>query len=153
MKTTLILLALLIAVIALIGTLFFFSTRSMMQNAHRSQVNSFAYGVSATLGDVHTTPGTIQLEFNALDKTPNLDFVVLTDLNGTQVAGITAANATAPNGRCLQYTDSPSNANVYDPHSYAGLNHASGTTTGTRASRDTSSSSGHTSDPAARLDA
>jgi Right handed beta helix region len=40
-----------------------------------------------------------------------------------------AANASAPNGRCLQYTDSSSNANNYDPHTYAALNHASGTTT------------------------
>ncbi len=45
------------------------------------------------------------------------------------VTGV-VANTAAPNGRCLQYTDSAANANGYDPHSYAPLNHVSGTTTG-----------------------
>ena len=39
-------------------------------------------------------------------------------------------NAQAPNGRCLRYTDSASNINGYDPHTYGPMNHASGTTTG-----------------------
>jgi hypothetical protein len=50
---------------------------------------------------------------------------------GTNAPTTVAANALAPNGRCLQYTDAASNANSYDPHTYAALNHASGTTTGT----------------------
>ena len=50
---------------------------------------------------------------------------------GTNAPTTVAANASAPNGRCLQYTDSSSNSNNYDPHTYASLNHASGTTTGT----------------------
>ena len=41
-----------------------------------------------------------------------------------------AANAQAPGGRCLKFTDSPANVNGYDPHSYGPLNHGSGTTSG-----------------------
>lgn len=40
------------------------------------------------------------------------------------------ANAQAPGGRCLQYTDSASNVNGYDPHTYAPMSHNTGTTTG-----------------------
>ncbi|HVT81840.1 MAG TPA: HAMP domain-containing sensor histidine kinase [Phycisphaerae bacterium] len=89
-KTTLILLALLIGVVATLGSIFLFSTRSMLRKAQESQVNSFAYGVSATLGDMADTREKIQFEFDALDKTPNLEFMVLTDVNGKQIAGIIA---------------------------------------------------------------
>ncbi len=92
-KTTLILLSLLIGVIVLLGGVFFFSTRSMLGSAQSAQVSSFAYGVSATLGDLESAPGNIQLEFNALDKTPNLEFIVLTDTSGRQIAGIIADRA------------------------------------------------------------
>lgn len=43
--------------------------------------------------------------------------------------GIVASEG-APNGRCLQYRDSPSNVNGYDPHTYAPMNHSAGVTTG-----------------------
>lgn len=49
---------------------------------------------------------------------------------GTSAATTTVANSTAPNGRCLQYTDSSSNVNGYDPHTYAPMSHTAGTTTG-----------------------
>jgi len=81
-KTTIILVSLLIAVVAVVGGIFFFSTRSMLQTAQGAQVSSFAYGVAATLRDSASAEGIVQLEFNALDKTPNLEFVVLTDTAG-----------------------------------------------------------------------
>jgi signal transduction histidine kinase len=65
----------------------------MLQTAQGAQVSSFAYGVAATLGDSTTTEGIVQLEFNALDKTPNLEFVVLTDTAGKQTAAFIAERA------------------------------------------------------------
>jgi Right handed beta helix region len=49
---------------------------------------------------------------------------------GTNAPTSIVANAAAPSGRCLRYLDSSSNFNSYDPHTYAAMNHASGTTTG-----------------------
>src|SRR5262249_23686996 len=86
-KTTLILLTLLMAIVAVIGSIFFFSTQSMLQSSQSAQVSSFAYGVSATLGDMADPGrGSIQAEFDALAKTPNLEFVVMTDANGVPLA-------------------------------------------------------------------
>lgn len=87
-KTTLILLALLTCVVAALGSVFYFSTRSMLRKAHEAQVSSFTYAVSNTLGDMAETEEKLQLEFGAMDKTPNLDFMVLTDIHGRQIAGI-----------------------------------------------------------------
>lgn len=89
-KTTVILAVLLMVVVAAIGGIFFFSTRSMLQSAQSAQVSSFAYGVAATLREAASTNGTVQIEFNALDKTPNLEFVVLTDTAGRQTAAFIA---------------------------------------------------------------
>src|SRR4051812_11223694 len=83
-KTTLIVVTLLIAVVAIVGGIFFFSTRSMLKSAQSAQVVSFAYGISATLGDAD--PSSIQHQFNALKETPNLEFVVLADNSGKQIA-------------------------------------------------------------------
>lgn len=88
-KTTLILVVLLIAAVGIVGAIFFLSTRSMLQTSQSAQVSSFAYGVGATLGDVRSNPTMVQIEFNALDKTPNLEFVVLTDVTGRQIAMLT----------------------------------------------------------------
>ena len=41
-------------------------------------------------GNSATARDTVQLEFNALDKTPNLEFVVMADPGGHQVAGFVA---------------------------------------------------------------
>lgn len=49
---------------------------------------------------------------------------------GNAAATGVVANAQAPGGKCLQYTDSPSNVNGYDPHTYAPMSHGTGTTTG-----------------------
>jgi signal transduction histidine kinase len=89
-KTTMILVVLLTAVVAVVGGIFFFSTRSMLKSAQSAQVSSFAYGVAATLRDAANSNGTVQIEFNALDKTPNLEFVVLTDTAGKLTAGFMA---------------------------------------------------------------
>ena len=89
-KTTVILALLLMAVVAAVGGIFFFSTRSMLQTAQSAQVSSFAYGVAATLREAASANGTMQIEFNALDKTPNLEFVVLTDTTGRQTAAFIA---------------------------------------------------------------
>jgi signal transduction histidine kinase len=89
-KTTVILAVLLTVVVAVVGGIFFFSTRSMLKSAQSAQVSSFAYGVAATLRDDGGTDGTVQIEFNALDKTPNLEFVVLTDTAGKQMAAFIA---------------------------------------------------------------
>lgn len=89
-KTTFILVVLLSAVVALVGGTFFFSIRTMLKSAQSAQVSSFAYGVAATLRDDATKDGMVQLEFDALDKTPNLEFVVLTDTRGKQTAAFIA---------------------------------------------------------------
>lgn len=87
-KTTLILLTLLVAVVSIVGLVFFFSTRSMLEASEESQVNSFAYAMATTLGSMENgNRNMIQIQFDALDKTPNLEFVVLTDAEGRQVAG------------------------------------------------------------------
>lgn len=41
-----------------------------------------------------------------------------------------ATNAQAAGGKCLKLTDSSSNSAAYDPHTYAPMNHESGTTAG-----------------------
>src|SRR4051812_26721065 len=51
-KTTMILITLLCAVVAVVGAIFFFSTKSMLQTSEAAQVSSFAYGLAATLGDM-----------------------------------------------------------------------------------------------------
>jgi signal transduction histidine kinase len=89
-KTTMILIVLLTGVVAVVGGIFFFSTRSMLKSAQGAQVSSFAYGVAATLREAGNPDGTVQIEFNALDKTPNLEFVVLTDTTGKITAGFMA---------------------------------------------------------------
>ncbi len=74
-------------------------------------------------------PITFQLDIaNAAIGTQPLGFWYSAPGN-IPVTGV-VANASAPNGRCLQYTDSASNVNGYDPHSYAPMSHGSGTTTG-----------------------
>src|ERR1041384_5558525 len=89
--TTVILLTLLVAVVAVVGGVFFFSTRSMLQTSQAAQVSSFAYGLAATLGDMDSpNRNVIQIQLDAIDKTPNLEFVVLTDTNGRQLAGFMA---------------------------------------------------------------
>jgi signal transduction histidine kinase len=89
-KTTFILMVLLSAVVAMVGGTFFFSTRTMLKSAQSSQVSSFAYGVAATLRDDMVNEGVVQIEFDALDKTPNLEYVVLTDTSGKQIAAFIA---------------------------------------------------------------
>ena len=90
-KTTLILITLLFAVVSVVGAIFFFSTKSMLQTSQAAQVTSFAYGLAATLGDLDSpNPAMVQNDFNALDKTPNLEFVILTDTTGRQIAGFIA---------------------------------------------------------------
>ena len=87
-KTTAILLVLLIAVVGMVGCVFFFCTRSMLQDSQREQLSAFAYGVAATLGESGSGQSTTQIEFGALDKTPNLEFIVLTDPTDRQVAAL-----------------------------------------------------------------
>jgi len=87
-KTTAILLVLLMAVVTLMGCVFFFCTRSMLQASQREQLSAFAYGVSATLGQSGSGRSTTQIEFGALDKTPNLEFIVLTDPSDRQMAAL-----------------------------------------------------------------
>ncbi len=89
-KTTVILLALLTVVISVVGGIFFFSTESMLQTSQTTQVRSFAYGLAAALGNVDTDQNLIQIQFNALDQTPNLEFVVLTDIEDHRIAGFVA---------------------------------------------------------------
>jgi signal transduction histidine kinase len=87
-KTTVILLTVMVAVVTVVGGIFFFSTRSMLQTSQAAQVSAFAYGLSATLGDMESpNRSMVQIAFNALDKTPNLEFVILTDARGNRVAG------------------------------------------------------------------
>lgn len=83
-KTTLLLVIMLSAIVAVVGVTFYFSTRSMLQSAQNDRVRSFACGLAATLGD--DSPVTVQIDFNALERMPDLEFVVLTDAAGTQVA-------------------------------------------------------------------
>jgi signal transduction histidine kinase len=90
-KTTGILLVLLVAVVAAVGAVFSLSTQSMLQAAEASQVNAFAYAMATTLGNMDSSNrNMIQIQFDALDKTPNLEFVVLTDARGRQKAGLVA---------------------------------------------------------------
>lgn len=89
-KTTLILVVLLIAVVSLVGCVLFFRTRSMLENSQKEQLSAFAYGVAATLGPSSSPQNTTQIEFNALDKTPNLEFIVLTDASDHQIAALIA---------------------------------------------------------------
>jgi hypothetical protein len=87
-KTTLILVIMLACIVTSVGGIFFFSTRSMLQTSQISQVSTFAYGVAATLGNMDPGDNLIQIEFAALDKTPNLEFVVLTNVAGRQTAAL-----------------------------------------------------------------
>ncbi len=92
-KTTVILLTLLIAVVSIVGGVFFFSTKSMLQASQEAQVTSFAYGLSATLGEMASPDrDSVKIEFNALDKTPNLEFVVLTSTSGKEIASFIPEN-------------------------------------------------------------
>ncbi len=87
-KTTIILVTLLIGIVALVGCVFFICTRSMLRSSQREQLSAFAYGVAATLGQTASGEGTMQIEYNALDKTPNLEFIVLTDGSDRQIAAL-----------------------------------------------------------------
>jgi signal transduction histidine kinase len=62
----------------------------MLKAAQSAQVSSFTYGVAATLRETGEAEGAVQIEFSALDKTPNLEFVVLTDTSGKQIAAYIA---------------------------------------------------------------
>jgi len=109
-KTTLILLTLFVAVVAVVGAVFFFSTQSMLQSSEAAQVNSFAYALAATLGDMESSNrNMVQIQFDALDKTPNLEFVVLTDIRGKQSAGF-IADRSAWAGYRARLHDTPSAA-------------------------------------------
>jgi signal transduction histidine kinase len=82
-KTTLILLSMFTIVISVVGATFFLSTKTMLQDSQSEQASSFAYGLSATLGGMaDPRRDIVQLEFAALDKTPNLEFLVLTNVEG-----------------------------------------------------------------------
>ena len=87
-KTTIGLLTLLVGAVALCGIIILGATHSILRENKHSQVSQFAYGVAASLGSETTfSRTTFQQQLAALDKTPDLDFAVLTDTSMRQVAG------------------------------------------------------------------
>ena len=78
-KTTIILLTLLIAVVSLCGAIFLASARSMLQQNKSTQVSEFAYSLAAILeqnkpDSAHWVP-----QLGNLAKTPNLEFAAISD--------------------------------------------------------------------------
>ncbi|HUO08113.1 MAG TPA: HAMP domain-containing sensor histidine kinase [Phycisphaerae bacterium] len=86
LKTTIILLVLLIAIVALCGGIFDISTRTMLQRNKAAQVSQFAYAVAAVLEQKQTDLSDWQSKLNSLRKTPDLQFAVLTDANLNTIA-------------------------------------------------------------------
>lgn len=88
LKTTLCLLTLLVGAVALCGLIILGATRSILRDNKQAQVNQFAYGVAASLGHGESfSPPTLQRQLAGLEKTPYLDFAVLSDTSMKQLAG------------------------------------------------------------------
>ncbi|MGN6367712.1 MAG: sensor histidine kinase [Phycisphaerae bacterium] len=88
LKTTIILLTLLIAVVALCGVIFLASARSILQQNKSTQVAEFAYALAAVLETnkadlAHWSPQLVNLS-----KTPNLEFAVVTDPEFHDIAAL-----------------------------------------------------------------
>jgi signal transduction histidine kinase len=87
LKTTIILLTLLVGAVGLCGLIFISSVRSMLRENKTAQLTQFAYGLAAAMGDRGTSPeGLHEAQLGSLGKTPNLEFAVLTDTEMRQKA-------------------------------------------------------------------
>jgi signal transduction histidine kinase len=79
-KTTIAVMTLLIAAVAICGVVLLKITKSMLVQSRETQVVQFAYGVAASAGSANMTDGRGLREIlSRLDQTPNLDFVSITD--------------------------------------------------------------------------
>jgi signal transduction histidine kinase len=80
LKTTLILLTLLIAVVTLCGGIFLANARSILQKNKAGNVSQLAYTLASTISDSEIAhPQLLNDQFAALGKTPSLEFAVYTD--------------------------------------------------------------------------
>ena len=93
LKTVLGLLVLLIAAITLCGVVFVSVTRKIVHEAKREQLQQFAYGLAATLGNEYQGgTGELQRQLAPLERMTDLDFVAVTNPN-MQIIFSTAADA------------------------------------------------------------
>ncbi len=87
LKTTIILLTLLVGVVALCGGSFVQTTRIMLQHNKSQQVVQFAYAVSSILGERSEQDASLlQRQLDSLAQTPNLEFAILTDPELNEIA-------------------------------------------------------------------
>ncbi len=87
-KTTFILLTLLIAVVALCGVIFLASARSILQQNKATQVSEFAYALAALLEQNSPDTAHWSPQLQNLSRTPNLEFAVITDPEFHDIASL-----------------------------------------------------------------
>jgi signal transduction histidine kinase len=92
LKTTIILVVLLVGVVALCGGIFLKSAEKMLNANKTSQLSQFAYGLATAFGDMQEHGASVGFQIEALKQTPNMEFAVLTDTNMNKMAFVGSAD-------------------------------------------------------------